>query len=118
MAAILAVTPDAVTQMKTMLTDQGQGATAIRVGVKARGCSGMMYYMEYATNPEEMDEVVEQDGVKLVVDPQSIMHILGTTIGYVSSDTEEGFTFDSPNVRSSCGCGESFNTDGQAAHSH
>ena len=98
MTAILAVTPDAATQMKTMLTDGGQGATAIRVGVKARGCSGMMYYMEYATNAEDGDEVVEQDGVTLYVDPASVMHLLGTTINYVSSDTEEGFTFDNPNV--------------------
>lgn len=117
MAAILAVTPDAAQQMKTMLTEQGQGATAIRVGVKARGCSGMMYFMEYATQPETGDEVVEQDGIRLVVDPQSIMHILGTTIHYVSTDTEEGFTFDNPNVRSTCGCGESFGTEGQP-HSH
>ncbi len=121
MAAILAVTPDAATQMKTMLTDTGAGATAIRVGVKARGCSGMMYFMEYATESEPGDEIVTTaDGVTLYVDPQSIMHILGTTINYVSSDTEEGFTFDNPNVRSSCGCGESFGTEssGAAGHAH
>jgi iron-sulfur cluster assembly accessory protein len=119
-AAILAVTPDAATQMKTMLTQAGDGASAIRVGVKARGCSGMMYFMEYATESEPGDEIVEQDGVTLYVDPQSIMHILGTTINYVSNDIEEGFTFDNPNVRSSCGCGESFGTEasGAAGHSH
>lgn len=116
-AAILAVTPTAAEQMKTMLTEAGQGATAIRVGVKARGCSGMMYFMEYASEAEAGDEVVEQDGIRLIVDPQSIMHILGTTIGYVSTDTEEGFTFDNPNVRSSCGCGESFSTD-EHGHTH
>ena len=117
MAAVIAVTADAASQMKNMLTEQGQGAVGVRVGVKARGCSGMMYYMEYAQEVEQGDEVVEQDGVKVILDPQSIMHLLGTTIHYVSNEFEEGFTFDNPNVKSSCGCGESFNTDG-AAHSH
>ena len=105
--------------MKTMLENAGQGATAIRVGVKARGCSGMMYFMEYATDAEQGDEVITTpDGVTLYVDPGSVMHILGTTINYVSTDMEEGFTFDNPNVRSSCGCGESFNTEAQAEHAH
>lgn len=105
MADVIALTPDAAAQMKTMLSEQGQGAVAVRVGVKARGCSGMMYYMEYAKDVEQDDEVIEQDGFKVLVDPSSVMHLLGTTINYVSSDTEEGFTFDNPNVRSSCGCG-------------
>jgi iron-sulfur cluster assembly protein len=118
MAAILAVTPDAAQQMKTMLDEQGNGAIGVRVGVKARGCSGMMYYMEYAQEAEAGDEIVEQDGVKVLVDPQSIMHLLGTTINYVSTDMEEGFTFDNPNVRSTCGCGESFGTEASGTPHH
>jgi iron-sulfur cluster assembly protein len=117
MADVIALTQDAAAQMKNMLSEQGQGAVGVRVGVKARGCSGMMYYMEYAKDVEQDDEVIEQDGFKVLVDPSSVMHLLGTTINYVSSDTEEGFTFDNPNVRSSCGCGESFNTE-EHAHSH
>jgi iron-sulfur cluster assembly protein len=118
MAHVLAVTENAAVQMQNMLQEQGQGAIAVRVGVKARGCSGMMYYMEYAREVEQGDEVVEQNGIKILVDPASVMHLLGTTINYVSSDTEEGFTFDNPNVRSSCGCGESFNTEHTHGHSH
>jgi iron-sulfur cluster assembly protein len=118
MAAVLAITPDAAEQMKTMLEEGGRGATAVRVGVAAKGCSGLKYFMEYATAAEQGDEVIEQNGVTLLIDPASVMHMLGTTINYVSSDTEEGFTFDNPNVKSSCGCGESFNTEAQAAHSH
>lgn len=119
MAAVIALTPDAADQMKSMLDQQGQGAVGVRVGVKARGCSGMMYYMEYAQEVEQGDEVVEANGIKVIVDPASIMHLLGTTINYVSNEFEEGFTFDNPNVRGSCGCGESFHTDEkQAAHSH
>ena len=120
MAHVIAITPDAASHMKTMLTESGNGAIGVRVGVAARGCSGLKYFMEYAKEAEQGDEVVEQNGVTILIDPASVMHMLGTTIHYVSNDTEEGFTFDNPNVRSTCGCGESFNTEnsGAAAHSH
>ncbi|HEY1096310.1 MAG TPA: iron-sulfur cluster assembly accessory protein [Alphaproteobacteria bacterium] len=120
MANVIAVTENAATQMKNMLTEQGQGAIGVRVGVAARGCSGLKYFMEYAKEAEQGDEIIEQHGVTILVDPSSVMHMLGTTINYVSSEMEEGFTFDNPNVRSSCGCGESFSTDenNPAGHKH
>lgn len=105
---ILTVTPKAAEQIKTHLAGAPE-AVGLRIGVKARGCSGMAYFMELAKTTEEGDEVVEQNGVKIIVDPNSLVFMLGTTIDYFSDDMEEGFVFNNPNEKSRCGCGESFN---------
>ncbi len=105
---ILNVTEAATTAIKARLTEAGADAKALRVGVKAKGCSGMAYFMEFAKAPETSDEVVEQNGVTLIVDPNSMVHLLGTTIDYFVDDMEEGFVFNNPNEKSRCGCGESF----------
>lgn len=106
---ILTVTPKAAEVIMAELAKAGPDATALRVGIKAKGCSGMAYFMEFAKNPETGDEVVEQNGVKIVVDPNSMVHLLGTTIDYKVDDMEEGFVFLNPNEKSRCGCGDSFN---------
>ena len=107
---IITVTDNAAEQIKARLTEAGEGIIGLRVGIKARGCSGMAYFMEYATEAESEDEIVEKNDVKIFIDPNSLMFLLGTTIDYVSSDVEEGFVFKNPNEKSRCGCGESFNT--------
>lgn len=107
---IITVTDSAAEQIKARLTEAGEGVIGLRVGIKARGCSGMAYFMEYAKEAESEDEVVEKNDVKIFVDPNSMMFLLGTTIDYVSSDVEEGFVFNNPSEKSRCGCGESFNT--------
>ncbi|MDB5478157.1 MAG: Iron-sulfur cluster assembly accessory protein, partial [Alphaproteobacteria bacterium] len=107
---ILNVTENAANQIRERLLEAGEGVIGLRVGIKARGCSGMAYFMEYAKTQDEEDEIVEKDGIKVLVDPSSMMYLLGTTIDYVSNDIEEGFTFKNPNEKSRCGCGESFNT--------
>lgn len=104
------VTDSAADAIRTRLTEAGQGVAGLRIGIKARGCSGMAYFMEYANEADAEDEVIEKGDIKVFVDPQSMMYLLGTTIDYVSTDTEEGFTFNNPNEKSRCGCGESFNT--------
>lgn len=105
---ILNVTPKAAEQIKASLMTAPE-ATALRVGIKARGCSGMAYFMEFAKTAEADDEVVEQNGIKIVVDPNSMVFLLGTTIDYEVNDMSEGFVFNNPNEKSKCGCGESFN---------
>lgn len=107
---VLNVTDNAASQIRERLLEAGEGVIGLRVGIKARGCSGMAYFMEYAKTQDSDDEIVEKDGVKVLVDPSSMMYLLGTTIDYVSNDVEEGFTFSNPNEKSRCGCGESFNT--------
>lgn len=107
---IINVTDTAAEQIKTRLADAGNDVIGLRIGIKAKGCSGMAYFMEYAKTADSEDEVVEKNGVKVIVDPQSMMYLLGTTIDYVSNDIEEGFVFNNPNEKSRCGCGDSFST--------
>jgi iron-sulfur cluster assembly accessory protein len=104
------VTDSAADAIRTRLLEAGEGVVGLRVGIKARGCSGMAYFMEYAKEADSDDEVVEKGDIKVFIDPSSMMYLLGTTIDYVSTDTEEGFTFINPNEKSKCGCGESFST--------
>ncbi len=105
---ILNVTPNAAEAIKARLTEAGEGVLGLRVGIRARGCSGFAYFMEFAKTQDADDEIVEKDGIKVIVDPNSMIYLLGTTIDYVSSDTEEGFVFQNPNEKGKCGCGESF----------
>lgn len=105
---ILNVTPNAAEAIKARLTEAGEGVLGLRVGIRARGCSGFAYFMEFAKTQDADDEIVEKDGIKVIVDPNSMVYLLGTTIDYVSSDTEEGFVFQNPNEKGKCGCGESF----------
>jgi len=107
---IINVTDTAAEQIKARLDDAGNDVIGLRIGIKAKGCSGMAYFMEYAKSTESDDEVVEKNGIKVIVDPSSMMYLLGTTIDYVSNDIEEGFVFNNPNEKSRCGCGESFST--------
>lgn len=107
---IITVTDVAAEQIKARLDDAGADIIGLRIGIKAKGCSGMAYFMEYAREQDSEDEVVEKNGVKVLVDPNSMMYLLGTTIDYVSNDIEEGFVFNNPNEKSRCGCGDSFST--------
>ena len=107
---ILNVTDNAAEQIKTRLANAGDDVIGLRIGIKAKGCSGMAYFMEYAKAQESEDEVVEKNGIKVLVDPSSMMYLLGATIDYISNDLEEGFVFNNPNEKSRCGCGDSFST--------
>ena len=78
------------------------------VGVTTTGCSGHMYQVEYAEEQRPMEDVVEQDGVRVFIDPLALMFIFGSTMDYVESKINSGFVFDNPNVTGQCGCGESF----------
>ncbi len=109
-ADIINLTERAAEEIKVRLGNASADVKGLRVGVKSRGCSGMAYFMEYAEpDNSDKDDVVEAHGVKVFVPAESVMYILGTTIDYVSSDTEEGFVFNNPNEKGRCGCGESFN---------
>ena len=83
------------------------GAFGLRLGVKKGGCAGMEYTMEFAAEPGAMDEVVEQDGARVMIAPMAQMFLFGTEIDYESGLLESGFRFSNPNVAEACGCGES-----------
>lgn len=83
------------------------GVHGLRIGIKKGGCAGMEYTMELAQAAEPMDEVVEQDGARVMIAPMAQMFLFGTEIDYQSTLLEQGFKFNNPNVAEACGCGES-----------
>ena len=99
------LTPAAVKQITRLMTrDHRHG---LRIGVKKGGCAGMEYTMEVASAAEPHDEVVEQDGARVLIAPMAQMFLFGTEIDYQSTLLESGFRFNNPNVAEACGCGES-----------
>ena len=101
----VSLTPAAVKQIaKLMAKDGHQG---LRIGLKKGGCAGMEYTMDYASEIDPMDEVVEQDGARVMIAPMAQMFLFGTEIDYEVSLLESGFRFRNPNVEDACGCGES-----------
>ena len=81
----------------------------MRLGVKTSGCSGMAYVLEFADSIEDTDQVFESNGVKVIVDPKSLVYLDGTELDFAKEGLNEGFKFNNPNVKDACGCGESFN---------
>lgn len=99
------LTPAAVKQVvKLMARDNSAG---LRIGVKKGGCAGMEYTMDYVSEVDPMDEVIEQDGARVMIAPMAQMFLFGTEIDYQTSLLESGFRFNNPNVVEACGCGES-----------
>ncbi len=102
------LTEKAAEHVKSFLANRGRGA-GLRLGVKTSGCSGMAYVLEFADGVEPEDEVFEAHGVKVIVDSKSLLYLDGTELDFVKEGLNEGFQFNNPNVKDSCGCGESFN---------
>ncbi|EDM71898.1 iron-sulfur cluster assembly accessory protein [Roseobacter sp. AzwK-3b] len=106
----VSMTTDAASQIaKLMDRDGHQG---LRIGVKKGGCAGMEYTMEYVTEVDPHDEVVEQNGARVMIAPMAQMFLFGTEIDYKTSLLESGFVFNNPNVTEACGCGESIKFEG------
>jgi iron-sulfur cluster assembly protein len=105
---------DAAADRVKALVSKGQESTAeeqilgLRVGVKSRGCSGLSYFVEYAKERKKFEEMVEDKGVKIFIDPAATMFLLGSEMDYVEDTLQSGFVFNNPNEKSRCGCGESF----------
>ena len=101
----ISLTPRAVSQIKSLMGNSD--AIALRVGVKKGGCAGMEYTIEYVSALDENDEVIEQDGARVLIAPMAQMFLFGTEIDYETSLLESSFKFNNPNVSEACGCGES-----------
>lgn len=106
--AIIKVTDRAVEKIKALLDGRGKPSAGIRVGVKQGGCSGLSYLIEYADEQNKYEEVIEMDGVKVLIEPKAIIYLIGTTMDYVDEKVKSGFVFLNPNEKTKCGCGESF----------
>ena len=99
------MTPRAIAQISRLMAKDG--TFGLRLGVKKGGCAGMEYTMEFAAEPGPMDEIVEQEGARVMIAPMAQMFLFGTEIDYQTSLLESGFVFRNPNVVEACGCGES-----------
>ncbi len=104
----ITLTQAAADRVKTFLEKRGKGA-GLRLGVRTTGCSGMAYVIEYADDVEEGDTVYEDKGVKVIINPKSLVYLDGTELDFAKEGLNEGFKFNNPNEKDRCGCGESFN---------
>ncbi len=108
---IITITENATEHLVALMGNAPGGSKGLVMGVKAQGCSGMKYYIDYATEKTEATDIVKVGDVDLYIDPVSVMYVLGTQIDYKESDLERGFVFNNPNESSRCGCGESFHVE-------
>ncbi|UJR23199.1 hypothetical protein I4U23_026218 [Adineta vaga] len=106
--AAITLTESAVHRVKEILTAKPD-AIGLRIGVRQRGCNGLSYTLDYANEKKKMDEEVSQDGVKLLIDPKAQLSLLGTEMDFVRDKLSSEFIFNNPNIKGTCGCGESFN---------
>ena len=101
------LTERAATHVRDFLYNRGKGE-GIKVGVKTSGCSGLAYVLEFVDQPDPVDTVFDSFGVKVFVDPKSLVYLEGLEMDYVKNGLNEGFEFQNPNQKGECGCGESF----------
>ncbi|XP_051924063.1 iron-sulfur cluster assembly 1 homolog, mitochondrial [Hippocampus zosterae] len=106
--AALTLTPSAVNKIRCLLQDKPE-YIGLKVGVRTRGCNGLTYTLDYTKQKENSDEEVEQDGVRVFVAKKAQLTLLGTEMDFVESKLSSEFVFNNPNIKGTCGCGESFN---------
>ena len=103
----ITMTDIAADRVSSFLADRGKGA-GLRLAVKTTGCSGLAYVIEFIDDIDEADAVFESHGIKIFVDPKSLVYLDGTELDFAKEGLNEGFKFNNPNVKDECGCGESF----------
>jgi iron-sulfur cluster assembly accessory protein len=108
-AAPISLTPNAIAKVKGIMAQQNPAPAGLRVGVVGGGCSGFSYSLQFDASAGMMDKVFDMDGLKVFVDATSIMYLSGCRVDYVETLEGAGFKFENPNVKSTCGCGSSFN---------
>jgi iron-sulfur cluster assembly protein len=104
---VMRLTDAAAERIKAVMAKADRPIAAVRVGVKNGGCAGMSYYMEYAEEIDPLDEVIEDKGVSILVDPKAVLFLLGTEMDYKVEKLSAQFVFNNPNQTAACGCGES-----------
>ncbi|MGO1296638.1 MAG: iron-sulfur cluster assembly protein IscA [Vibrio sp.] len=103
----ITLTDTAASRIQAFLDNRGKGI-GLRLGVKTTGCSGMAYVLEFVDELNEEDQVFDDNGVKVIIDPKSLVYLDGTELDYKKEGLNEGFEFNNPNIKGECGCGESF----------
>ena len=105
---VIRLSDNAVSKIKEIMSQAGNSTIGVRIGVKSGGCAGMSYIMEYAKDVKPNEEVIEDKGVKVLIDPNAVMYLLGTEMDYKKEKFSSQFVFKNPNETERCGCGESF----------
>lgn len=105
---LMSLTDRAAERVRELMANRTEPAVGLRVGIRTGGCSGMAYTMEFASEKAPLDEVVEEKGVTVLIDPKAVMFLIGTTMDYHEDTLSSGFVFNNPNEKGRCGCGESF----------
>jgi len=103
----ISLTEVAADRVKSFLANRGKGL-GLRIGIKTTGCSGMAYVLEFVDEMNDEDKVFESRGVKVIIDPKSLVYLDGTEVDFAREGLNEGFKFTNPNAKDECGCGESF----------
>ena len=111
MSQIIKLSDNAASRIKDIMSNAQKDAIGVRVSVKSGGCAGMSYVMEYSKKINPNDEVVEDKGVKVFIDPAAVLYLLGTEMDYKKEEFSSSFVFNNPNETERCGCGESFKID-------
>ncbi|CAI2385620.1 unnamed protein product [Moneuplotes crassus] len=107
--AIMTITDNAAFRIKELVRAKNSAdSLSVKIGVRRRGCNGLTYTMNYASEEDKYDEVIEDKGVKVIVDSTAIMFLIGTEMDYIDTDIKSEFVFNNPNSKGECGCGESF----------
>lgn len=106
--APIQITDAAVERIKALLAKRGKESVGVRVGVRKGGCSGLAYTIEYADDIKKFEEVVDDKGVRVIIDPKAVLYLIGTTMDFTQDKFKSGFVFVNPNEKGRCGCGESF----------
>lgn len=104
---VMSLSDTAASRIKSIMAGRDGDVVGLRIGVKNGGCAGMEYTMEFAQSENPLDEVVEDKGVKILIDPKAVLFLLGTEMDYQTEQLSSGFVFNNPNQTSACGCGES-----------
>ena len=104
---VIRLTDAAAERIKYVMANAASEIIGVRVGVKNGGCAGMTYTMEYADKVAPMDELIEDKGVRVLIDPKAVLFLLGTEMDYKADKLSAQFVFNNPNQTSACGCGES-----------
>jgi len=104
----MTLTDAAANRVRELIEKRDEPALGLRVGIRTGGCSGMAYTMEFAAEKAPLDELVEDKGVTVLIDPQALMYLIGSEMDYVEDKMQSGFVFNNPNEKGRCGCGESF----------
>ena len=105
---IIKLSDNAVSRIKEIMSKAENTTIGVRIGVKSGGCAGMSYIMEYANEAKPNEEIVEDKGIKVFIDPKAVMYLLGTEMDYKKEKFSSQFIFKNPNETERCGCGESF----------